>query len=132
PKLLGKMVEKKRSVSARASARRFESVTKNAGRRSSCAMYAATRVLATSCRPASEICCPPARNAAIAPSIDGWRSTLSSRSRTAGRIIREKSGFAAPRRHAVAVFLQIFGGGVAGPHGHQHDAPPRRFHFFAA
>src|SRR6266478_6067030 len=132
PRVLGKMVEKKRSVSASASARRFESVTKKAGRRSSCAMYAATTAFATSCKPASEICWPPARNAAIAPSIDGWRSTLSRRSRTAGRIIREKSGFCARRRNAVAYFLQDFRGGVAGHDGHRHDAAARRLHFFAA
>src|SRR5258707_9042744 len=132
PRVLGKMVEKKRSVSARASARRFGSVTKNAGRRSSCAMYAATSAFATSCKPASETCWPPARNAAIAPSIDGWRSTVSSRSRTAGRIIREKSGFCARRRNAVAYFLQDFRGGVAGHDGHRHDAAACCLHLFAA
>src|SRR5260370_16449237 len=132
PSVLGKMVEKKRSVSASASARRLESVIKKAGRRSSCAMYTATSAFATSCKPASETCWPPARNAAIAPSIDGWRSTVSSRSRTAGRIIREKSGFCARRRNAVAYFLQDFRGGVAGHDGHRHDAAARGFHFFAA
>src|SRR5260370_23559445 len=95
-------------------------------------MYAATRALATTCRPASEICCPPARNAAIAPSIDGWRRTVSSRSRTAGRIIRGNSGFCARRRNAVADFIQYFGGGVAGHDGHRHDAAASRLHLFAA
>ena len=32
---------------------------------------------------------PPERKAASAASIEGWRRMLSSRSRTAGRIIRE-------------------------------------------
>src|SRR3981081_764628 len=85
-----------------------------------------------SCRPASETCWPPARNAAIAPSIDGWRSTLSSRSRTAGRIIRGNSGFCARRWGAVADFLQYFGCGVAGHDGHRHNAAARRLHLFAA
>src|ERR1700739_243170 len=95
-------------------------------------MYAATSALATSWRPANEMCWPPARSAAIAPSIDGWRSTVSSRSRTAGRIIRGNSGFCARRRNAVADFVQYFGGGVAGHHGHRYDAAASRLHLFAA
>src|SRR5260370_29364117 len=95
-------------------------------------MYAATRALATTCRPASEICCPPARNAAIAPSIDGWRRTVSSRSRTAGRIIRGNYGLGARRRNAVADFIQYCGGGVAGHDGHRHAAAASRLHLFAA
>ncbi len=50
----GKMPKKKRRVSANDSARRFESVTKNAGRRNSRVRYAAMSAFATSCNPESE------------------------------------------------------------------------------
>src|SRR5260370_3833016 len=78
-----------------------------------------------------ETSCPPARKAARAASIDGWRSTLSNRSRTAGRIMRGTLGFCARGWRAFADFFQDFGSGVAGHDGRRDDAATGSFHFFA-
>src|SRR5712692_7884605 len=78
-----------------------------------------------------ETSCPPARKAARAASIDGWRSTLSNRSRTAGRIMRGTLGFCARGWCTFADFFQDFGGGVAGDHRSRDDASAGSFHFFA-
>src|SRR5229473_1598097 len=128
----GKMALKKRSVSASASARRLESVTKNAGRRNSRVKYAATRAFATSCRPVIEMWLAPERNAASAPSIAAWRRTASNLSRTAGSIMRGRSGFRARGTRPFAYFLQNGRRGIAGHDGNGDDAPSGRFHFFAA
>src|SRR5712692_11572461 len=78
-----------------------------------------------------ETSCPPARKAARAASIDGWRSTLSNRSRTAGRIMGGTLGFCARGWCAFADFFQDFGCGVAEDDGGRDDATAGSFHFFA-
>src|SRR5712692_4331001 len=78
-----------------------------------------------------ETSCPPARKAARAASIDGWRSTLSNRSRTAGRIMRGTLGFCARGWCAFADFFQDFGRGVAGDDRSRDDATTGGFHLFA-
>src|SRR5260370_39053558 len=81
------------------------------------------------------------RNAASAPSIAAWRRTASNLSRTAGSIMRGRSGFRArgarPFRlrlltEAFAYFPQNGRCRVAGHYGNGDDAPAGGFHFFAA
>src|SRR5229473_2896449 len=127
----GKMPLKKRSVSASASARRLESVTKNAGRRNSRVKYAATRALATSCSPVSEMWLAPERSAASAPSIAAWRRTASNLSRTAGSIMRGRSGFRARGARPFAYFPENGRRRIAWDHGHGDDAAAGGFHFLA-
>src|SRR5258708_183408 len=137
----GKMPLKKRSVSARASARRLESVTKKAGRRNSRVRYAETRAFATSCSPVIEMWLAPERKAASAPSIAAWRRTASNLSRTAGSIMRGRSGFRArgarPFRlrllaEAFAYFPENGRGRIAWDNGNGDDAAAGGFDFFAA
>src|SRR6266571_8986859 len=137
----GKMALKKRSVSARASARRLESVTKNAGRRNSCVKWAATSAFATSCKPVIETWFAPERKAASAPSIAAWRRTASNLSRTAGSIMRGRSGFRARGARsfrlrllaeAFAYFLQNGRGRISRDDRNGDDAATGGFHFFAA
>src|SRR5260370_25583135 len=132
PTAPGKMPLKNRSVSASASARRLESVTKNAGRRNSRVKYAATRAFATSCRPVIEMWLAPERKAASAPSIAAWRRTASNLSRTAGSIMRGRSGIRARGARPFAYFLQNGRFGIAGHDGDGEGAPASSFHFFAA
>src|SRR6266850_3254423 len=132
PAAPGKIPLKNRSVSASDSARRFESVTKKAGRRSSCVRYAATKAFATSCRPATETWLAPPRRVANAPSIAAWRSKASNLSRTAGSIMLGQSGFRARGARPFTNFLQNGGGRIAGHHGHGNDTAARSFDFFAS
>src|SRR5258708_10008058 len=132
PTAPGKMPVKKRSVSESASARRLESVTKNAGRRNSRVKYAATRAFATSCRPVIEMWLAPERKAARAPSIAAWRRTASNLSGTAGSIMRGRSGCRARGARPFAYFVQNGRCRVAGHDGNGEDAPDSSFHFFAA
>src|SRR6266851_3775034 len=132
PTAPGKMPLKNRSVSASASARRLESVTKNAGRRNSRVKYAATRAFATSCRPVIEMWLAPERKAASAPSIAAWRRTASNLSRTAGSIMRGRSGIRARGARPFAYFPQNGRCRIAGDDGKGYDAPARSFHFLAA
>src|SRR5262249_28475245 len=126
----GKMLWKKRSVSTSASVRRLEAVTKNAGRRNSCAMCAAASAFATSCSPDRATRLPPERNAATAPSIAGWRNTASSRSRTAGRIMLDRSGLRSGGRRPFANFLQDGGRRVPRHDRDRYDAAARSLDFF--
>src|SRR5258708_28139574 len=88
-----------------------------------------------------EIWLAPERKAASAPSIAGWRRTASNLSRTAGSIMRGRSGFRArgarPFRlrllaEAFAYFPQNGRCRIAGDDGDGVDAPASRFHFLAA
>src|SRR5260370_6105092 len=74
----------------------------------------------------------PERKAASAPSIAAWRRTASNLSRTAGSIMRGRSGFRARGARPFAYFLQNGRCGIAGHDGDGEDAPPSSFHFFAA
>src|SRR5258708_908703 len=74
---------------------------------------------------------PPARRAARAASIDGWRSPLPNRPGTAGRLRGGPLGFCGGGWRAFADFFQDFGGGVAGDDGSRDDATAGGFHLFA-
>src|SRR5260370_7984098 len=83
----------------------------------------------------------PERSAASAPSMAVWRSTASNLSRTAGSIMRGRSGFRARgarslRLRLVVEALAYFGengrGGIAGDNGNGDDAAAGGFHFLAA
>src|SRR5260221_6872660 len=83
----------------------------------------------------------PERSAASAPSIAAWRRTASNLSRTAGSIMRGRSGIRArgarPFRlrllaEAFAYFAQNGRSGIAPDNGDGDDPAVRSFHVFAA
>src|SRR5260370_33490454 len=75
----------------------------------------------------------PESSAARAPSIAAWRRTASNLSRTAGSIMRGRSGFRPLRRaRPFAYFLKNGRGRMAGHDGNRDNTASRSFHFLAA
>src|SRR6266478_6682928 len=74
----------------------------------------------------------PERSAASALSIAAWRRTASNLSRTAGSIMRGRSGIRARGARPFAYFLKNGGGRIAGHNGNGDDASAGGFHFLAA